>query len=65
MNHYANIGPMQSQEQVKYLSLYLNSAYFFLVLLQSKKSYSKSLKIHFFMPYDALNGSFMEKYILP
>jgi hypothetical protein len=36
-----------------------------LVLLQSKKSYSKLLKIYFFMPYDALNGSFVEQYILP
>jgi hypothetical protein len=33
----------------------------YLVFLQSKKSYSKLIKIHFFMPYDALNGSFMEQ----
>jgi hypothetical protein len=37
----------------------------YLVLLQSKRSYSKLLKIHFLMPYDALNGSFVEQCVLP
>jgi hypothetical protein len=37
----------------------------YLLLLQSKRSYSKSLKMHFLVPYDALNGSFVEQYVLP
>jgi hypothetical protein len=37
----------------------------YLVLLQSKKSYSKLPKIHSFMPYDAFNSSFIEKSVLP
>jgi hypothetical protein len=65
MIHYANVNSMQSQEQDKYLSLYLNSTYtLYLVLLQSKKPYGNLLKNHFFLPYDALNGSFVEKSVL-
>jgi hypothetical protein len=33
--------------------------------LQSRKSYSNSLKIYAFIPYDALNGSLVEQYVLP
>jgi hypothetical protein len=33
----------------------------FTCLLQSKKSYFKLLKVHFFMSYDALNDSFVEQ----
>jgi hypothetical protein len=54
--------PMQSQGQDKCLSLYLNSLMpLYLVLLQSNKPYGNSLKVHFLLPYDALNGSFVEQ----
>jgi hypothetical protein len=37
----------------------------YLVLLQSKRSYSKLLKKHFLVSYDALNGYFVEQCVLP
>jgi uncharacterized membrane protein YukC len=38
---------------------------FYLILLQSKKSYNKLPKIHSFIPYDAFNCSFVEPCVLP
>jgi hypothetical protein len=35
------------------------------VLFQSKKPYGNLLKMHFLVPYDALNGSFVEQCVLP
>jgi hypothetical protein len=57
--------PMQSQGQDKCLSLYLNSLVpLYLVLLQSKKPYDNSLKVHFLLPYDALNSYFVKQCVL-
>jgi hypothetical protein len=36
----------------------------YLVLLQSKKPYGNSLKVHFLLSYDALKGSFVEQCVL-
>jgi hypothetical protein len=36
----------------------------YLVLLQSKKPYGNSLKVYFLLPYDALNDSFVEQFVL-
>jgi hypothetical protein len=35
----------------------------YLVLFQSKKPYGNSLKVYFLLPYDALNGYFVEQYV--
>jgi hypothetical protein len=60
------IDPMQSQKQDKWLSLYLNLTYVSLPCsLASKKPYVNLLKMHFLVPYDSLNGSFVKQCVLP
>jgi hypothetical protein len=61
-NLYANLTQYNLKDKVSdYPCVRLQLVSLYLILLQSKRSYSKLFKMHFFVLYDALNGSFVEQ----
>jgi hypothetical protein len=66
MNLYANLFQCNLKDKISaYPCARLQLVSLYLVLLQSKRSYSKLFKMHFIVSYDALNGSFVEQCVSP
>jgi hypothetical protein len=64
-NIYANLTQCNFKDNISdYPYTWTHLWLFISFSCKSKKPYSNSLKVHFLLPYDTLNGSFMEQCIL-